>query len=274
MTYKDQEALNKLSGSFWNGICDTSVVKDLIVARTLNEHQTVRYLEELKQSLSRHKSPITRRQLIYPIDVVGNTIEVPNLLRAPLITSAIVHPVIALTEITDYVLHNQVITFHKEQNRRLYLNNAEFDEDLLNTRYGAILGLNAKTSVKYQQLLNIVFDAIITGTTNFQLLQLISILYNCPIAKDNETVEYTAGDTIITDKNVYKSAFVPTVLPGDQLKQGNQLFDGVYVELTGNTMRVTTKSDVCEELAEIDVKHICKMIVPPNLSLTINNEAY
>lgn len=274
LTYKDQSAINAVAGTFWNELYEPDLIRNLVAARTLSEHQVIRQLEELKLSLSRLTIPATKTQLIYPITVTNETIYVEGLTYAAIITDAILKPVHVFVYGLDFeIIENNIIFTTPLSNIAcIYLHNAEFANDMLEERYGALLGLYAPASMKYQQLLNIAYDTILCGTTELAILKLLATLYDNPIAQEEEIVIGSTPTSIITDKNAYKSFNGHTISIGQQLKPGDHLFDGIFISTEHNIINCVVKVPVCRELASIDLDQLFRLIIPPYISLRFRTE--
>ncbi len=119
----------------------------------------------------------------------------------------------------------------EEVDRRLLLwaAGAEFDTDLIHSRWGRVIGLKAPSSARYRTLVNDALDCIVSGTSELSLRRIIAGVYGLPVARGTETVELVTQDNrgwcIATDVAVYraKAGATPAVAVGDTVVAGQSL---------------------------------------------------
>lgn len=117
----------------------------------------------------------------------------------------------------------------------LWLQLPRIDKEYLYSHFGYVIGLWAKSSQPYKDLLNNVYDSMVLGTSMGKTLDGIAATTGIPLAKGNETVEDITYDRnnllVITNKNVYKfnknSQAVVSI--GDSLRVDQEMTDGILV---------------------------------------------
>lgn len=114
----------------------------------------------------------------------------------------------------------------------LWLYRPSIDREYVYTHFGYVVDLWSKTSPKYKQLVNDVYDSIVLGTSAGRTFDAISAATGIYLAKGDETVEVIEEDKdnllIISNKNVYKfvKGALSLVSVGDFLKKDQPLTDG------------------------------------------------
>lgn len=124
----------------------------------------------------------------------------------------------------------------------LWIYRGSFDLNEVYRRFGFAVGIQAKSSEFYKDLVNAVWDSYVMGSNMAAFTQAISAMIGVPLVLEPiETVEVVRDEgyrkLVITDKHVYE--FVPganiTVTVGDILHAGDALTDAVEVaELGGH----------------------------------------
>jgi len=177
----------------------------------------------------------------------------PGLVSANVISNQITRADFTLTRGTDFTLQDGVVAFcvnpftlpnaHISQvfvagqvtDRVLYLwvYAGEYDWDTVYRQFGYALDLKLKSSRTYKDLVNAVFDGLVTGTSAKCLDQFMSAVCDVPLAVTHETVQHVLSDAhgrwVITDSNAYafSRAANVTVTPGTQLIPGQAMTDAL-----------------------------------------------
>lgn len=110
----------------------------------------------------------------------------------------------------------------------------QFDNEQIYRQFGYVLDLHRTSSEEYRRLVNAVFDALTGCTAKAQLEDLISLMADIPLVKEEtEEVEQIASDNrfqwIITDRHCYSFHLdaTPTVAVGDTVHAGDTLTSGI-----------------------------------------------
>lgn len=255
--YNDYDKLTRLGGSFWNKLYEDGLFRQFVTARTLIERQTAEERVNLRALVARSTTPTFQRILWQPIKLLASAGLVhrldADLVSLPLLTDYIQNPTITLIEGLDYFIEDSRLILRVDpfklidtiepifdeagneidQSVTLWAHNARRDSHLLEDCWGALLGLAAPSSATYRELLCIVYDAIIGGTTELQLRRILGLLYGGLVCRSDETVETVASDAdgefVVTDKHVYRGTgdAKTIVTVGDKLVAGDGLFDTV-----------------------------------------------
>ena len=185
----------------------------------------------------------------FPID---NT-----LVEAPVILNRFTDPTLTWTENIDYRIDDGFIVFQKDPfndariaTRTLYDENGnendteailwiyrgQWDWEYIYEQFGYVLGAHLQSSQGYRQLMNAIYDAIVSGTTKSDVLLALSAMTGIPLVKeDTETVEDITNNgeqrIVITDQHVYKFDLeaTPVVEIGDVLTRSQSLTDALEV---------------------------------------------
>lgn len=65
----------------------------------------------------------------------------------------------------------------------------QFDYNYLYNHYGFVLGINGDTSFEYKQLLQIIWNATVGGTSRFDILKLLALAYDIELVDEEPTVD-------------------------------------------------------------------------------------
>ncbi len=223
-------------GTFWDLLPDKALISAYLIAKQQTELQTQEDVNNLMKCASRYETPIHVTKLLEPI-VINKSyydnsplIELPSTLSTPnIITDAIVAPSVVWLEHYDYsyadgILELRVNPFEiptidkapiKDDSGQivdysitLWFNNSKYDEEYIHTFWGNLVNLYAASSDEYRQLVCAVLDCLLLGTTTERLEKVLSLYYDAPIAKEEETIETIikqgANTLVITDKHVYR----------------------------------------------------------------------
>lgn len=101
--------------------------------------------------------------------------------------------------------------------------------------WGYLLGIKRPSTPAYRALLNVLFDALTTGSSQALFQELLSVVTGLPLARGQETVEavfpWGQRQHILTDRGLY--AFTArdqlTVAEGDSLEAGQTLSTGLLI---------------------------------------------
>lgn len=119
----------------------------------------------------------------------------------------------------------------------LWVYQGGFDEEVVYTHYGFIVGLQLPSSLAYRDLVNAFLDALAVGTSALATNLAISAITGVPVVRENlETVELVSRDSrsllICTNKHCYRyrPADIPLVAEGDDVTIGQFLTQAVRVD--------------------------------------------
>lgn len=174
-----------------------------------------------------------------------------------LILNNVADPTVSLCRGTDFALSDRYITFFENPfendriSKRLLIDNdgntvdreitlwlfkGQFDWEHAYTHFGYILGVKLSSSVEYRQLINAVFDSLVTGTSAMSTNLAFSALTGNPVVRESvESIEYVAYDNqglvVVSDKHTYRypASCAPTVSVGDTVYAGDFLTTTVTV---------------------------------------------
>jgi hypothetical protein len=246
------------AGTFWSNILNDPLHRHLVDAKEIIEDQRVTDLQTFVGCSGRQTTPLYRNVLIQPL-VLRNAERhdeltwhiADNLVYAPLITDALGAPQIIWVNKIDYVVKDGSITFREDpfttiqdhvdvvdsegqaidKEITLWLHGADYDEGYLSDMWGAAVGFVAPSSEEYRTLLNVVYEALIGGTSRKHVEQVVAAFSGAKLAHEDGTVVESGRDSrgffLATDKHIYRS--VPNGLPivdiGSQVKAGDPLFN-------------------------------------------------
>jgi hypothetical protein len=117
----------------------------------------------------------------------------------------------------------------------LWARNVGEDKETPYLRYGAILGIQGKSSADYVAILRSCWHMLVLGPSVAEFAKGLLGSVGLPWVQGGETVERiasdSAGQAVITDKSVYRVHSGATILVsvGDQLTEGDFLVDTVQV---------------------------------------------
>lgn len=106
----------------------------------------------------------------------------------------------------------------------------------IDNQLGALLGVHAKSSGQYRDMLNAAIDSFVDGPTQLHMMELLCNYVGIECVKNaEETVEEIQNDNtnlyIVTDKQVYvfSSKATPVVSVGDVVRRGDVLADTIVI---------------------------------------------
>lgn len=234
--------IQQLAGSFWTKIHKDPVYTSLIAAHEEVSKQATLDLELLKACAGRDTTPIYRRILLQPLEIKRSSNEwlVPKeIVEVSIITDRITNPTIVWLNNMDFVIDNGAINFRIDpfsvldeegDSITLWMQQVDIDEGYLNDIWGTPIGISAPSSKEYREILCLLYDAMLGGTSRGHVERIVAILNGGVLAKEDELVEDIGLDYnglfIITDKNIYRSSVngLSIVGVGLQLKSGDPLF--------------------------------------------------
>lgn len=181
-----------------------------------------------------------------------------GMVSVPLIFSRLSDPGVSFADNLDFVVlpESEVIVFRSDpfqnpllsvrniqntdgefdQELSLWMFGVQFDTEQVYRNWGYILDLHAASSPRYLESLNVILDALTSGSAYHQVGALYSALTGLPLAKqDGEVVEEIGEDSsrklVITDHNVYQvpSAASVSVAEGQTLRLGDAICDSLKV---------------------------------------------
>ncbi len=127
----------------------------------------------------------------------------------------------------------------------LWCFNSKFDYEYVYTQFAYAIGVKLKTSQGYKDLMNAIFDALVSGGASVAALDAaLAAICGIPVTiEKEERVEVISYDRqgllIVTDKHVYRfpENAVPRVTLEQVVKAGTQLIRGVDISefFVGNT---------------------------------------
>jgi len=139
--------------------------------------------------------------------------------------------------------------------------NGQFDYDLVFNQFAYALGMRLTSSENFKDLMNAVFDGLISGGATVKDLDLaLSAICGIPVVLEAEelveVVDYdNHGLFIVTDKNAYRfnAAALPVVSAGQQVTAGMQLIRGFEIDefFVGSTYSPLTSADCCPAPANL-----------------------
>jgi hypothetical protein len=105
--------------------------------------------------------------------------------------------------------------------------------DYMSVHHGFVVGLQRASSESFNDLVNSILDAIVTGSTIETLQRAVAAWLQTPLAKGNETVELVQSDArhlvVATDANAYLFPLSATALVGvgDTVAPGDPLVETI-----------------------------------------------
>lgn len=227
------DLLLSLLGTFWRTIYrDDNVHRSLVGARRELENHAYRRHELLRQSLSRHKTPTTRRIPWYPIPlhpeqrtcrhwnirydgrnaygtpglVYGQSSgqvcycwpAPPDLLYIPVLTDGIVSPGQNWFWGLDVFLSDGLLCFlddpldGKNQPRVLWAYESQWQDNWLFRIYGFLFARSHKPTESYRRFVNALWDALVEGSSRRSLEQCLAALCDARCAEAPQTVQRIA----------------------------------------------------------------------------------
>jgi hypothetical protein len=251
---------HKLAGTFWSKI-DDDVYKHFLTGKDIAEEQTQSDLHILAEAGGRDTAPLYRRILLQPLTVrrmEGTefvSCKAPAKLAAlPMITDRIVNPETVWLHNIDFTLEGGEIKFRNDpfklvedqkpiydehghilgEEITLWLVAADYDERYLCNHWGVIMDLLAPSSEEYRTLINLVYGALLGGTTSKHIEHIVATLNGIALAKGNETILEIGTDDkglfVASDRHVYRAnGAKPIVDVGTKVKNGDPLFDNFRI---------------------------------------------
>lgn len=251
-----------LLGTLWaQTYAGRDAVGALVAARGEAEQQAWLDLMETVRAFSRYEVPVFHRRNWY-LHVVSRSAAleanpawaVPaDLVKAPMIVNRLADPSVALTAGTDYHLIDGVLFFRDDPfadgrwgtrpvftdgvqtdtELFLWVFRGEFDLERVYTQWGYVLGLALASSEAYRDLLNALFDSVVSGAGLAQVQVAFAAMTGLPLAAGGETVEQIVQDrrgyAVVTDRGAYRLPpdAPPDVGVGDELTPGQSLTAGL-----------------------------------------------
>jgi hypothetical protein len=193
-----------------------------------------------------------------PADPIGaHTWPIPTgLAEANLILNRFTEPSLTWANGTEFELSDEAITFYTnpfddvrvskqpvytdgevtDEEALLWIFRGGFDWDQIYRQFAYVLGIRLQSSSGYRDLINAVFDALVSGSTRRQMEMAMAAITGIPLVLETqETVEQVANDgkhrLVITDQHVYRFALssTPIVEVGDIVYAGDSLTDSLDV---------------------------------------------
>lgn len=179
-----------------------------------------------------------------------------KMMTAPLLLNRFVGPTMTQNEGIDYMLVDNAIIFRNNPfddprvaTRTVYVDGVatdtealvwvfrgEFDWDTIYRQFAYVIGLRLQSSAGYRKLMNAVYDAMVGGTTQADIMQAMSAMTGVPLVQEAvETIKDITADTqnllIITDLSVYKFglAATPVVTVGQKVYRGQAMTDALRI---------------------------------------------
>lgn len=230
-----------------------------------------------------------------------------KLVSARQLFNKLLFPTVALTEGQDFIVDavnstlvftadpfaNQGFLRKKTQDDNeeitLWAFNGQFDYSMIFTQFAYALGMQLRSSQNYKDLMNAVFDGLISGGATVKDLDMaLSAICGIPLTVDpTETVEVVDYDNhgvfVSTDKHVYRfgPTAEPVVVPGQVVLAGTQLVRGFEIDefFVGNAYDPGTSEDpaLCcpapnavlttNEYASLTTENNVDLLLDPNLQL-------
>lgn len=195
----------------------------------------------------------------YDVPLKRNTFNFPapaDLAIAPVIFNRFTAPSVTWTNGTDFILDttNHILQLSSnpftdprivtqpiykdgqivDQLASLWIFRGDYDWNLIYRQFGYVVGLQLQSSEGYRQLMNVVFNAIVSGTTHQTIQWLFSTITGIPLVRETtETVTAISADKdgklVITDQHVYKFDYCATAIVsvGDVVHRGDTLTDAL-----------------------------------------------
>jgi hypothetical protein len=125
---------------------------------------------------------------------------------------------------------------HIDNELQLWMFMADYDWQLLYEQFGYALNVYLESSENYKNLINLLWDSLVQGSTAEHLEYLLAIVSDTPLViETSETVEVIHTETdrllIITDRHVYIFGVTatPIVTVGQVLKSGDRMVDAFTI---------------------------------------------
>lgn len=260
-----QNLLNVL-GTFWSLNHPGPLGPEAVVEGVAQlGRQQARFLEAAKQSLSREQAPLYRQDDWYWLVLSSDNkiVREDGWLEWPLPTTCVFaaalmdsmyEPTVVLAPNSDFLIADGTIRFRKDpttvlptvtdaqgvQTVSCWLYGVQNDNSDVYNLFGYAVGLQAKTSRQYKQLMNAVYDAIVASPTIREISLVLSAATGIPVVRtDGEVVKLISqlSDRLViaTSKHVYTFApgAIATVSVGDTVNAGDTLTDALLVQQLG-----------------------------------------
>ncbi len=191
----------------------------------------------------RYDVPVASRHSVFP--------KPAGLATAPILTNRFTAPTIVWVHHLDFQITDDGLVFRTDpfrddrvpkqdvydsqgvvvdQEAVLWIYRGSFDRDYVYQHYGYAIGLRLPPTEAGKRLVNIVYDSLVGGTSEFLVRNAVATALGVPIVEsDMETVETVTRDArgvlVITDRAVYRfhPNAVATVQPGDVVRRGDTL---------------------------------------------------
>lgn len=115
----------------------------------------------------------------------------------------------------------------------LWLYRGDWDWDSIFEQFGYAIDVRLKSSVRYRELVNAIYDGFTEGTGGRCVEEAMQAICDVPLAAGTETVEHIIKDRrhlwVITDTGAYRYGLnaTPIVAVGDQVSAGQPLVDAL-----------------------------------------------
>jgi hypothetical protein len=262
------KTLLSLIGSFWSRIVAKPLLSERLMAGLLAAHyQSEVKADALVKSISNieisageistfekfifnSRTLVKAKYGVLPIEKHGSGVfygtalngkhfyDIPeNIISIPTFYDNPVKPTRTYTENVDYKIVNSRIEFRVSlpESITLYARKVIKDTGFVHRQLGYVAGINLTDSIFRKVPLAELWRLFSYGPNYYNMMRMLSLCANSPIAKDNETVtgvgDLREGKLVITDKNCY---FIPpeqdTVVQLNQtLTQGQPLASGLAI---------------------------------------------
>jgi hypothetical protein len=297
--FKDVDGLVNLAGTFWSNLYEDNLFRYAVAARGLTELQVHEDCQTFSNCANRYTTPVYRKILWQPIKFVASIgrINAMPFAAVPVLTNRISNPNIVLIESLDYSLTNGQLFFQKDIFTRteltpepifddkgethdrsitLWGHGCLLDEKLMYERWGAVIGLEAPSSQMYNELICLVYDAIVGGVTELQIRRILGLLYGTPICKKTtEIMGYgkdSKGSFVITDDEVYRLVGKPIHTIGTKVVCGTPLCDALEITQQQNTITCTVNTKPIYTLKAIDIHSLLRIVIPPHVKIQFKNK--
>lgn len=187
----------KMAGSLWE-LHPNSGFRSFVKAKLAAEMQTAVDVEELQACLRRSTTPLGKLWLWRQLELTQVASDVytglPNgLLRLPLLSDRLQTPELVLVGGLDYRVIDDVVEFRPnilEGDVTLWGHFVLTDERWLDDLWGSVLGLTHPSTEAYRQLLNLLYEHLLTNTDNSQACRdLLSLLPDINQPRVHELLE-------------------------------------------------------------------------------------
>lgn len=261
--------LMPLLGSFWTETYGGNKFSiDYLRGACLEEQQRINDFLECQNTIGRFTCPVGHIVGWYKLTISlddatfgsGTEVSFPipeDVLAIPVLTDAILSPLVILTDLIDYRVDRttHTITFASSpfsnpdlspQDGKLVLWGMRVmtDRGYLFNHFGSIINVEAPASRNYQNLINAYLDAVSAGTAWIDTIHFISAACDIAVAQADETVTETGTNVnslyVATDKNIYhfQASDTISVAVGDRLLPGDPMTNSLRIFQPSNGMPI------------------------------------